>query len=101
MLDLDEDDKSVRHEVNALPNDALEQYRGLEGQQERPTGMVSGEFYHGTSALHCLQHLISLATTGIIINFCFIYDLLSLYIMFSFFVFIFSILLFDLTPRKT
>eukprot|EP00026_Physarum_polycephalum_P000746 Phypoly_transcript_00747.p1 GENE.Phypoly_transcript_00747~~Phypoly_transcript_00747.p1 ORF type:complete len:979 (-),score=231.74 Phypoly_transcript_00747:42-2978(-) len=59
LLDLDEDDRATAYETKTL-----EKYAGLAGSQdEKPTGMVSGEFYHGSSALHCLQHLASLAMT--------------------------------------
>lgn len=61
LLDLDEADR-------------VEQ-RGYEQEQinttgavqtfSQPTGVVSGDFYHTSSAMHCLQHLASLATTSI------------------------------------
>lgn len=60
MLDLDEDDTMEKESIAAA--------NAIQPVEERPTWVVSGEFFHSSSALYCLKHLTSLATTRILVT---------------------------------
>lgn len=68
LLDDQDEDLEVKYESRALQN-----FAGIANAESKPTEL-SGEFYYSSSAVHCLQHLITLSTTGILRNNCLLND---------------------------